>query len=319
MLLLAHVVQELEKLYPLRYAESWDHPGLIVGDLAHPVRKIYMAVDPTEAIVEEAKAFGADLIVTHHPLFFRSVHEMSGLSHRGAIVSELYRSGIGLWVGHTNADAAHRGVSEALADVLGVCNYKPLVALSDPSSPYDGELGLGRVGELEQAMSLRDFAERVNAVLPPTRRGIDVAGNLEMPVKKVAVLGGSGDSEFDAVRAVGADVYVTSDLRHHPVLDAVAQADNEAALAQLGIIIASERVQEVSSPADYSGFPRPAFINTPHYASEKPFLTYAQHDVAQVVREKYGVELEIAISPTDTDPIVLHLSSPTEPVMPSAK
>ena len=106
MLLLAHVVQELEKLYPLRYAESWDHPGLIVGDLAHPVRKIYMAVDPTEAIVEEAKAFGADLIVTHHPLFFRSVHEMSGLSHRGAIVSELYRSGIGLWVGHTNADAA---------------------------------------------------------------------------------------------------------------------------------------------------------------------------------------------------------------------
>ena len=209
-------------------------------------------------------------------------------------------------------------MSEALADVLGVRNYKPLVALSDPSSPYDGQLGLGRVGELEQAMSLRDFAERVNAVLPPTRRGIDVAGNLEMPVKKVAVLGGSGDSEFDAVRAAGADVYVTSDLRHHPVLDAAQQAANEAALAQLGIIIAGERVQEVSLPAD-SRFPRPAFINTPHYASEKPFLTYAQHDVAQVVREKYGLELEIAISPTDTDPIVLHLSSPTEPVMPSAK
>ena len=121
------------------------------------------------------------------------------------------------------------------------------------------------------------------------------------------------------MRAAGADVYVTSDLRHHPVLDAVQQADNEAALAQLGIIIAGERVQEVSSPADSSGFPRPAFINTPHYASEKPFLTYAQHDVAQVVHEKYGVELEIAISPTDTDPIVLHLSSPVEPVMPSAK
>ena len=76
---LKQVVDVLETLYPLRYAEQWDEPGLIVGDLRRPVRSIAFAADPSMAVVDQAIAGGIDLLVCHHPLFFRSVHAVSGL------------------------------------------------------------------------------------------------------------------------------------------------------------------------------------------------------------------------------------------------
>ena len=80
---LSQVVDVLETLYPLRYAEQWDEPGLIVGDLRQPVRNIAFAADPSMAVVDQAIAGGVDLLVCHHPLFFRSVHAVSGLGFRG--------------------------------------------------------------------------------------------------------------------------------------------------------------------------------------------------------------------------------------------
>ena len=75
---LKQVVDVLETLYPLRYAEDWDHPGLIVGDLTHEVSSIVFAADPTMETVDDAVRSGADLLICHHPLFFRAVHEVSG-------------------------------------------------------------------------------------------------------------------------------------------------------------------------------------------------------------------------------------------------
>ena len=102
---LSQVVDVLETLYPLRYAEQWDEPGLIVGDLRQPVRDIAFAADPSMAVVDQAIAGGVDLLVCHHPLFFRSVHAVSGLGFRGEIVRKLNLAGCALWVGHTNASS----------------------------------------------------------------------------------------------------------------------------------------------------------------------------------------------------------------------
>ena len=71
---LADVVAALERRYPLRTAESWDAVGLVAGDPAQPVRRVLFAVDPVAAVADEAVAWGADLLVTHHPLFLRAVH-----------------------------------------------------------------------------------------------------------------------------------------------------------------------------------------------------------------------------------------------------
>ncbi|WEV76002.1 Nif3-like dinuclear metal center hexameric protein [Bifidobacterium sp. ESL0800] len=284
---LAEVVKVLETLYPLKYAEDWDHPGLIVGDLNDTVGTIVFAADPTMAVVDKALAMGADLLICHHPLFFRAVHEVSGLGVHGAIAGKLYRAHCGLWVGHTNADVAYRGVAQAAADAFGLQDQVPLV----PAGEEHGHaVGLGRVGTLAQPMTLRTFAQRVADEVPKTNYGIQVAGDLDAEVRKIAVLPGSGDSDFDEVRASGADVYVTSDLRHHPATDALQQAWYEASLRRQN--------GETGARATM----RPALINTPHSAIESMWFRYALDDIADGVEQATGFRPEAQRVGIVTDP-----------------
>ena len=160
---LRQVVNVVETLYPLRYAESWDAPGLIVGEPGADVGLVAFAADPTMAVIDEAIERGADLLICHHPLLFRSVHAVSGQDVHGAIVGKLYSHHCALWVGHTNADAAWRGVGQAAADAFGLVDQRPLVPIDDPGSAH--AVGLGRVGLLEEPMTLERFAHRVAQAL----------------------------------------------------------------------------------------------------------------------------------------------------------
>ncbi|MGO4597762.1 Nif3-like dinuclear metal center hexameric protein [Terrabacter sp. 2RAF25] len=213
---LRDVVAALESLYPLESAADWDRVGLVSGDPDQPVRSILFALDPTLAVIDEAAGWGADLLVTHHPLLLRGVHSVATTSAKGASVTALVRAGVALWVGHTNADVADPGVSTVLADALGLTDQRPLST--------EGAQAIGRVGVLAAPTSLAQFADRLAAALPATAGGIRVSGDPAAEVSVVAVMGGSGDDRFDDVRASGADVYVTADLRHHPVLEAREEA-----------------------------------------------------------------------------------------------
>ncbi|HEX6917106.1 MAG TPA: Nif3-like dinuclear metal center hexameric protein, partial [Phycicoccus sp.] len=115
-----------------------------------------------------------------------------------------------------NADVAAAGVCAALAEACGLSEAEPLT--------WSEGQPLGRVGELPAPVSLRSFVEGLAGRLPATAGGVRVAGPPEAPVRRVAVLGGAGDDLVDAVRESGADVYVTADLRHHPVLEAREEA-----------------------------------------------------------------------------------------------
>ena len=166
-----------------------------MGDLSAPVRRIEFAADPTMEVVRQAIERGTDLLVCHHPLLFRSVHEVSGLGVHGDIVRRLSQAGCALWVGHTNADAAYRGTGMAAADLFGLVDQRPLVPIDDPTAVHP--VGLGRVGSLPEPMTLEAFARRVADVLPHTELGVQVCGPLDATVRTVAVLPGSGDSLFD--------------------------------------------------------------------------------------------------------------------------
>ena len=291
---LKQVVDVLETLYPLRYAESWDHPGLIVGDLSAPVRRIEFAADPTMEVVRQAVERGTDLLVCHHPLLFRSVHEVSGLGVHGDIVRRLSQAGCALWVGHTNADAAYRGTGMAAADLFGLVDQRPLVPIDDPTAVQP--VGLGRVGSLPEPMTLEAFTRRVADVLPHTELGVQVCGPLDATVRTVAVLPGSGDSLFDEVRAAGVDVYVTSDLRHHPATDAIEQARYEAAMRGRGIGLGSGDATI-----------RPLLINTPHSAIESLWFHYAVEDVPQAVEQATGERPQVYWNRMNTDPWTLSI------------
>jgi dinuclear metal center YbgI/SA1388 family protein len=209
---LADAVQALEALYPLDSAQSWDQVGLVSGDLAQPVQRVLFAVDPTLAVIEEARALGADLLVTHHPLLLRGIHSVATTSAKGASVTALVVHDIALFVAHTNADVADPGVNDALAAACGLTATSALAVV-------EGQR-LGRVGDLGAPTTLAEFVTGLYAALPRAAAGIRVAGPADGTVSRVAVMGGAGDDMFDHVRASGADVYVTADLRHHPVLEA---------------------------------------------------------------------------------------------------
>lgn len=305
---LKQVIDVLETLYPLRYAEEWDEPGLIVGDLSAPVQHIVFAADPTADVVNKAWQMGADLLITHHPLFFRSVHEVSGLGTRGDIVRTLYQSNCALWVGHTNADAAYRGVGQAAADLLGLVDQKPLVPIDDPSAEY--AVGLGRVGRLAEPTTLRQFAQHVFNQIDEygmtTAQGIQVAGPLDALVRTVAVMPGSGDSMFDEVRGAGVDVYVTSDLRHHPALDALEQARHEKSLRTKHGITAGAAGwdEDLDNPA----LLRPSLINTPHAAIESMWFNYAIEDVPAAIEAATGARPQVDWIRSTTDPWTLNIT-----------
>ena len=130
---LADVVDVIEALYPPALAAEWDAVGLVCGDPAEPVRQVLFAVDPVEAVVDEAIAAGVDLLVTHHPLFLRGTSSVAATTAKGRVVHRLVRAGIALHVAHTNADHANPGVSDALARALGLHDTRPLEALPAPA------------------------------------------------------------------------------------------------------------------------------------------------------------------------------------------
>jgi putative NIF3 family GTP cyclohydrolase 1 type 2 len=132
---LAELVAVLEELYPPHLAAAWDAVGLVCGDPNARVGRVLFAIDPVEAVVDEAIADGAALVVTHHPLFLRGTSSVAATFGKGRVVHRLIRAGIGLHVAHTNADHASPGVSDALAAALGVRDVRPLDPL--PAQPLD--------------------------------------------------------------------------------------------------------------------------------------------------------------------------------------
>ncbi len=157
-------MRKLESAYDPATAESWDAVGLVCGDPAQPVAKVLFAVDPVTAVAEEALDWGADLIVTHHPLYLKGVTSVAATTAKGRIVHRLIKAGVALYTAHTNADVADPGVSDALARAVGLAGLLGLLALL-PDRPH---LGLGRVGQLPVSMTLAKFAALAATGLPRT-------------------------------------------------------------------------------------------------------------------------------------------------------
>ncbi|HEV7930838.1 MAG TPA: Nif3-like dinuclear metal center hexameric protein [Actinomadura sp.] len=209
---LSHVLEVLEDLYPPSWAEPWDAVGLACGDPDQDVGRVMFAVDPVTAVVQEAVEWGADLLITHHPLLLRPVHGVAATTPKGRLIHRLITRGVALYTAHTNADVADPGVSDALARAVGLTGpLRPLTPSADAP-----QRGLGRIGSLDVPLSLREFASRAATGLPRTAWGLRVAGDPDRPVRTVAVCGGAGDSLLDRVRDAGVDVFLTADLRHHP-------------------------------------------------------------------------------------------------------
>ncbi|MEN9749437.1 MAG: hypothetical protein RL149_515 [Actinomycetota bacterium] len=207
-----------EKLWPTAGAEEWDRPGLICGSVHEVAKRVLLSVDVTSDVIAEAIEGDFDLVISHHPFLLRAVNELTMDSAKGAVLTRAIKHDVALFAAHTNADIVLNGVSATLANALGLIESAPLVA-----STNAGE-GHGRLGSLNKPVSLLDFARNVAKSLPPTASGVRIAGDPEAIITRVALCAGAGDSFIANALDSDADVYVTSDLRHHPVSEALEEA-----------------------------------------------------------------------------------------------
>ncbi|MFN4846246.1 MAG: Nif3-like dinuclear metal center hexameric protein [Rhodoluna sp.] len=216
-MLLNQLINRFEQLWPTQSAEEWDSVGLVVGNRNQQIKKILLTVDVTDEIVAEAKNSNANLILAHHPLLLRGIETAAEETSKGFVLTELIRSGISLYSAHTNADSQPTGTSAVLAKEIGLADTAVL-------SKNQQGTGIGITGLLPKPISLGELAGLLNDILPQTATGVRVAGDFNRQIQKVALCAGAGDSYLQTALDSAADVYITSDLRHHPAQEILQQA-----------------------------------------------------------------------------------------------
>lgn len=214
----SEVMQHLEKLSPVQFAESWDNVGLLVGRKGQEIHKIMVSLDASRAVVEEAKRQKVDMLVTHHPMIFKPVNRVTEDTVTGERILTLTENHIAYYAMHTNFDIKG-GMAELAAKKLSLLQCEVLEPTTETQN--NGECvteGIGRVGMLEEPMTLQECGAWIKEVFQLPM--VMLYGDGNKPVHRVAISPGSGKSLIESAHKGNADVLITGDIGHHEGLDA---------------------------------------------------------------------------------------------------
>ena len=206
----ACTVKDIERLVgeiaPYELAEPWDNVGLLAGRHGNAVTRVLTALDLTDGVIDEALALGAQAIVTHHPVMMDARRRLTDSDREGRLLLRLAENGIAHIAAHTNFDAAAGGVNDTLLAAMG-------------AEHVQGE-GCMRVGDLQPGMTFGRLCERAEKKL---RGAVRAYGAPDTPVSRLGCCSGAGGSLFGEAKALGADCFITGEIKHHIALEAMDQ------------------------------------------------------------------------------------------------
>lgn len=208
------IMKTIENTYPKHAAMDWDNVGLLVGRVEKNVQKIYVALDLSDEVIADAILQEADLIITHHPLIFVPQKQITDEEMIGRRVMTLLQHDISYYAMHTNYDVLR--MAQLASDVLELRETE-ILEVTDSNK----QIGLGRVGQFSQKMSVRECAELVKA-----RFGLEavkIYGNLDAMIQRVAISPGSGKHMSQLACEKNAEVFITAEIDHHEGIDANAE------------------------------------------------------------------------------------------------
>lgn len=218
------IIDAMEELAPLSFQEGFDNAGLLCGNKDDVCTGVFVCLDVSESVIEEAVRKSCNMIISHHPLIFRGVKNLLPSTNVNRCLLKALQHGIALYSSHTNLDAAADGVNTLLAKTLGIENFVPF-----SGERADGlYFGIGGVGELRTAKEERAFLEQVKKTL--NIHTIRYVSGKTKQIKRVAICSGSGAEFISLALAKEADCYLTADLKYHEFLD----AENHILLADIG-------------------------------------------------------------------------------------
>lgn len=213
---LKKLIEYLREFAPLELAEDWDNVGLLVGDMNAEICRVLTCLTLTPDVVVEAIQHQAELIVSHHPIMFRSINKITSQNSEGQMLLDLVSNKIAVYSPHTAFDSSALGINEQLATDLGLTSIKPIRPIESESVPSGS--GSGRYGKLNREMELEKFLDHVKQTLQIPF--LQYTGNLSQKISTVGVACGSAAEYLqDAVR-LGCDVLVTGEARFHASLEA---------------------------------------------------------------------------------------------------
>ncbi len=216
----ADILAFMDTIAPRYMKMDWDNVGLLCGSKSKTVSKVLVALDPFEDVCREAAQWGADLIITHHPLIFRPIKAITDETEVGRCIQLLCAKGISLISAHTNLDCAPDGVNDRLAACLGLSDVQVIspAGTDDQGRPW----GLLRIGQVPE-QNLECFLGTVKSALGC--EGLRYV-NSEKSVSRIAVGGGACASELENAVRAGCDTFVTSDVKYNQFWDARALGIN---------------------------------------------------------------------------------------------
>lgn len=202
------IIKFMETFAPLSLAEQWDNPGLLVGRRSSDVKKILIALDAADEVVDEAAEGGFDMIITHHPLIFNSIKAVNDDTNLGRRIIRLIENDISVFCAHTNVDVSVNGTNAVLAKLIGLEDTQGLVKSGESST-------IGLVGRLNKPMSFETLAQLLKGVL-----NISVIMSYKANDKMITTVGlctgkASGGEYMTAAAEKGCDAYITGDVGYH--------------------------------------------------------------------------------------------------------
>jgi dinuclear metal center YbgI/SA1388 family protein len=269
----------IERFAPPIMQEAWDNSGWQINLRPGKVNRVLVSLEVTSALADEAERLGADVILTHHPLFFMPMKNIDAETFEGGYAAALIRAGISVYSAHTSFDAAPGGMNDKLAEMCGLVKVKPFFPDAKIEAPEGivadgtgiGSAGAGapiaRSGELEGSLPFWQYIDIVARQIGMEGR-VKIVGDPGKPIRRVVVCGGGGGDYIPSVIEQGFDLYITSDIKHHQ-----AQWAKERGLC---------------------------LIDGGHYGTEKHFVPVA----AANLRAEFGDAIEVMETGVSADPFL---------------
>lgn len=207
---IAQIIEAIEKHAPLTLQEDYDNSGLLVGDASQQCTGVLLCVDVTPKVVSEAIALGFNLIISHHPVIFKGIKQLTGTTPEQEAVILAIKANVAIYASHTAMDNAPGGVSHRMATLLNLQHIEVL----EPQSSGPTLTGSGAVGTLPSPIKALQFVELVKHTFSAQVARCTLF-NPNKEIKKVAMCGGSGAFLIDRAIAAGADAYISADIKYH--------------------------------------------------------------------------------------------------------
>ena len=225
----------LEGMAPLAVQESWDNSGLQIGCSDKDIHKVMVCLDLTEAVLDEAEAIGADLVISHHPLIFKGLKSISGSTYQERCVRKAILSDIAVYSAHTSLDNILGGVNHKIASLLGLsslrwldsgesaegCDEKCGGATEEKCGGADAVArasGSGLIGELKEPVAAAEFLSTVKTIF-----GVKALKHSPLSstttIRSIALCGGAGAFLLPQAVAKGADCFISGEFHYHDYFD----------------------------------------------------------------------------------------------------